>query len=145
MPLVGEGRGEGVVCVGSVFMEEDLSRKAGAESEHGSREEETQDRPLQKPPTAGGRETQKGTGWGVWVLLILVLFLLVSSIANLVVSHRAYESSRNQVKAIEQLTQSIKDMGKSITNLSDMIEQSPQEDEEPEGHSGRTPTGDGSI
>jgi hypothetical protein len=143
-PLAGEGWGERVVG-GSEFMEEDLSRKAGAESEQNPHEEGTGDRPLQTPPTCGRGETQKRLGWGVWVLLILVFILLVSSIANLVVSHRAYESSRNRVKAIEQLTQSIKDMRKSITNLSNMIEQSPQEDEEPEEDSGTAPTGDGSI
>jgi hypothetical protein len=60
------------------------------------------------------------------------------------VSQRAYESSREQIKAIEQLTQSIKEIQRSIVNLSKMIEQAPQEYEEPEEDSG-LPTGDGSI
>jgi hypothetical protein len=59
------------------------------------------------------------------------------------VSRRAYESSQKQVKAIEQLTQSIKAVQRSIVELSRMIEQSPQEDEEPE-EDGRS-EGDGSI
>jgi cytoskeletal protein RodZ len=126
-------------------MEEDLSQKTSGESQLNLRDEITGDRPLQKPPAGGKTETQKGLGWGVWVLLILVLFLLMSSIANLVVSHRANESSRNQAKAIEQLTQSIKEMQRSIADLSNLIEQSPQEEEEPEEDSGEVPTGDGSI
>jgi len=50
---------------------------------------------------------------------------------------------RRQVKAIEQLTQSIKAVQRSIVELSRMIEQSPPEDEEPE-EDGRS-EGDGSI
>jgi hypothetical protein len=59
------------------------------------------------------------------------------------VSHRAYESSQKQVKAIEQLTQSIKDIQRSIVNFSRMIEQPPPDEEEPEENTGDS--GDGSI
>lgn len=126
-----------------MFMEEQSLQETSAESAENHYDAPTREEPPVKPSTDGGTGTQKGLGWGVWILILLVVFLLVSSVANLVVSQRAYESSRKQVKAIEQLTQSIKDMQGSIANLSNMIEQSPQEDEEPEEDRG--PIGDGSI
>ena len=125
-------------------MEEESLQKTNAESAQ-NHQDEPRERSLRSMrPSEGRRDAQKGSGWTVWVLVILIGFLLVSSLANLVVSQRAYESSREQVKAIEQLTQSIKDVQRSIVNLSKMIEQAPQEEEEPEEESG-LPTGDGSI
>ena len=56
---------------------------------------------------------------------------------------RAYEGAQRQVKAIEQLTQSIKDIQRSIVNLSRMLEQPPPDEEEPEEDTGNS--GDGSI
>ncbi len=126
-------------------MEEESIQKTNAESVHNHRDEPTREKPPAEPPSQGIRDAQKGLGWGVWVLIILIGFLLVSSLANLVVSQKAYESSRKQVKAIEQLTQSIKDVQRSIVDLSKMIEQTPPEDEEPEEDRGVVPTGDGSI
>lgn len=125
-------------------MEEKSLQKTSAESAQNHQDEPTREEASAKRPSDGGRDAQKGLGWTVWILVILIVFLLVSSIANLVVSHRAYESSRKQVKAIEQLTQSIKNIQRSIVDLSKMIEQAPQEDEEPE-EAGGLPTGDGSI
>ena len=132
-PLVGEGWGEG--NVGGVFMEEESFQRTSREGGHNP----------QKPSSDGRARTQKAWGWSVWFLIFLILFLLVSSLANLVASHWAYESSRNQVKAIDQLNQSIKAMQRSVAHLSNMIEQSPQEDEESEEDSSRAPAGDGSI
>ena len=126
-------------------MEEESSQKANAESVLNYQDEPRKDEAPAKRPSNGITDAQKGLGWGVWVLIILIVFLLVSSIANLVVSEKAYESSRKQVKAIEQLTQSIKDIQRSIVNLSKMIVQAPQEEEQPEEDSGGGPTGDGSI
>ena len=126
-------------------MEEESLQKTNAESAQNHHDEPTGEEPSVNRPSEGRRDAQKGSGWAVWVLVILIGFLLVSSLANLVVSQRAYESSRKQVKAIEQLTQSIKDIQRSIVNLSKMIEQAPQEEEEPEEDSGGGPTGDGSI
>ncbi|HEX9909381.1 MAG TPA: hypothetical protein VGA86_00745 [Desulfatiglandales bacterium] len=126
-------------------MEEESLQKTVAESAQNHHDEPRIEEAPAKGPSEGGRVAQKGSGWTVWVLVILIGFLLVSSIANLVVSQRAYESSRKQVEAIEQLTQSIKDVQRSIVNLSKMIEQTPQEQEEPEEDSGGVPTGDGSI
>lgn len=90
------------------------------------------------------KEDRKGLGWILWVVVIMVAFLLMSSLANLVVSQRAYESARKQMKAMEQLTRSIQDVQRSIANFSSLIEQSPQEEEEPEEES-QEPSGDGSI
>ena len=125
-------------------MEEESLQKINAESALNHHDEPTGEEPSVNRPSEGGRDAQKGSGWTVWVMVILIGFLLVSSLANLVVSQRAYESSRKQVQAIEQLTQSIKDIQRSIVNLSKMIEQAPQEEEEPEDDSG-LPPGDGSI
>lgn len=86
---------------------------------------------------------QKSTGWPAWLLVILMVLLLASSVANLVVVHRAYESSRNQVAALEQLTQSLRATQRSIMNLAKMLEQSSSEEEETEED--REPAGDGSI
>jgi len=99
----------------------------------------------EKHPSEESRGGQKGSGWPVWLLVILMVLLFASSIANLVVSQRAYESSQKQAKAIEQLTQSIKAVQRSIVDLARMIEQSPPEDEEPEEDRGGAPAGDGSI
>lgn len=100
--------------------------------------------PLAKPSPEQRGEGSKGPGWIVWALIIMVAFLLASSVANLIVSQRAYESSLKQVKAMEQLTQSIKDIQKSVAILSKMIEQYPQEYEEPEEEIEHQ-AGDGSI
>ena len=126
-------------------MEEESLQKTNAENAQNHHDEPTGEEPSVDRPSEGRKDAQKGSGWTVWALVILIGFLLVSSLANLVVSQRAYQSSREQVKAIEQLTQSIKDVQRSIMNLSKMIEQSPQEEEEPEEDSGGVPTGDGSI
>jgi len=131
--------------MGSVFMEEESLQKTKAESAKNQHDGPGQEEAPAKRPSNGITDAQKGLGWGVWVLIILIVFLLVSSIANLVVSEKAYESSRKQVKAIEQLTQSIKDIQRSIVNLSKMIEQAPQEEEQPEEDSVGGSTGDGSI
>ena len=130
---------------GSVVMEEESLQKTNAENAKNDHDEPTGEEPSVDRPSEGRKDAQKGSGWTVWALVILIGFLLVSSLANLVVSQRAYQSSREQVKAIEQLTQSIKDVQRSIMNLSKMIEQSPQEEEEPEEDSGGVPRGDGSI
>ena len=126
-------------------MEEESIQRANAESENSPRDELMREKPAGKPPSHERRDAQKGLGWGVWVLIILIGFLLVSSIGNLVVSQRAYESSRKQVKAIEQLTQSIRDVQRSIVDLSKMIEQPPPENEEPEEDRGGVLTENGSI
>jgi len=125
-------------------MEDESLQKTSAESARNHRDEPRIEEAPAKGASEGGRDAQKGLGWTVWVLVVLIGFLLVSSIANLVVSQRAYENFRKQVKEIEQLTQSIKDIQRSIVDLSKMIEQVPQEDEDPEEESG-LPTGDGSI
>jgi hypothetical protein len=96
-------------------------------------------------PTDKTRTEQRGMRWPVWLLAILILLLLGSSIANLVVSQRAYESSHKQIKAIEQLTQSIKDIQRSVMTLSRMLEQSSPEDQELEEDGTRGAAADGSI
>ena len=95
-------------------MEEESLQKTNAEIAQNHHDEPTGEEPSVNRSSEGGRDAQKGSGWGVWVLIILIVFLLVSSIANLVVSQKVYESSRKQVKAIEQLTQSIKDIQRSL-------------------------------
>lgn len=98
---------------------------------------------IEKRPDDRSSGRQAGAGWPVRLLVILIVLLLASSVANLFVSHRAYESSRNQVAAIEQLAQSIRDAQRSILNLAKILEQSSQEEEEPEED--RESAGDGSI
>jgi len=111
----------------------------------GSREQHDRQKPAKEELAPGGeRGEQKGLRWTVWLLIIMIAILLASSIADLVVSQRANESSRKQVKAMEQLSQSMRDIQRSIANLSRMIEPSPQEEEEPEEESD-VPSGDGSI
>ena len=124
--------------------EESLQRASGSSAPH-QQDEPRREEPPEKRPTDGRRREQQGVGWTVWLLIGLMALLFGSSVANLVVSHRAYESSRKQVRAIEQLTQSIKDIQRSIVNLSNMLEQTPAEEEEPEEDRGGGPTGDGSI
>lgn len=124
--------------------EESFQNADGSSAPHHQDEGEQEPTP-EKHANDGVRGEQKGVGWSVWLLIALMVFLLGSSVANLVVSHQAYESSRKQVIAIDHLTQSIKDIQRSIVNLSNMLEQTPAEEEEPEEDRGGGPTGDGSI
>lgn len=126
-------------------MEEESFQKTNGSNAHHDPHEPSKEEPSEKHPSGGRRGEHKGLGWTVWLLVIVVVLLFVSSVANLVVSQRAYESSQKQVKAIEQLTQSIKAVQRSIVDLSKMIEQSSPEDEGPEEDGGDAPTGDGSI
>jgi len=126
-----------------VIVEEELVQKINGSDTQQHREEPVKEGPPERHPYGGRRGEQNGVGWAVWLLVVLIVFLLVSSIASLVVSHRAYESSQKQVKAIEQLTQSIKDIQRSIVNFSRMIEQPPPDEEEPEENTGDS--GGGSI
>jgi hypothetical protein len=124
-------------------MEGESQEKINPENAQDHHDGHRKEEPPEKHPTGGRRGEQKRVGWTVWLLIALMVLLIVSSIANLVVSQRAYESSRKQVTAIEQLTQSIKDIQRSIVNLSNMIEQAPTEEEDPEEIKGSA--GDGSI
>lgn len=122
--------------------EESIQNTGGSSVQHHQDEAEKEQTP-EKHPNDGVRGEQKGVGWAVWVLIALMVLLFGSSAANLVVSHLAYESSLKQVIAIEQLTQSIKDIQRSIVNLSNMLEQAPTEEEDSEEDKGSA--GDGSI
>ena len=124
-------------------MEEESDQKINPENAQNHQDERRKEEPPAKAPSDRRRDAPKGLGWGVWLLIVLLVFLFVSSAASLVVSHRAYESSQKQVKAIEQLTQSIKDIQRSIVNFSRMIEQPPPDEEEPEENTGDS--GGGSI
>ena len=124
-------------------MEEESEQKINPEDPQNHQDEQRKEEASAKPSSDRRPDAPKGLRWPVWLLVILIVLLFASSIANLVVSQRAYESSQKQVKAIEQLTQSIKAVQRSIVELSRMIEQSPSEDEEPE-EDGRS-EGDGSI
>ena len=124
-------------------MEEESFQKTNGGGAQPHSEESAKEEPPERRLAGGRRVEQKGLGRTVWLLVVLIVFLFVSSLASLVVSHRAYESSQQQVKAIEQLTQSIKDIQRSIVNLSKMLEQPPPDEEEPEEDTGNS--GDGSI
>jgi cell division protein FtsB len=124
-------------------MEEESIQKPDGSDAQSHRDEPAKVELSEKHSAGGGRVERKGLGWTVWLLVVLIVFLLVSSLASLVVSHRAYESAQKQVKAIEELTQSIRDIQRSIVNLSRMLEQAPSEEEEPEEDAGNS--GDGSI
>ena len=126
-------------------MEEESIRKTGGSDVRNPRKEPAKEEGPEKHPNDRRGGVQKSVGWPVWLLVILMGLLFASSIANLVVSQRAYEGSRKQVQAIEQLTQSIRAVQQSIGDLSRMIEQSAPEDQEPEEDRGGAPTGDGSI
>jgi hypothetical protein len=96
-------------------------------------------------PAVSRRGDHIGSRRAVWLLAILIVLLCASSIASLVVSHRAYESSLKQVAAIEQLAQSIRDTQRSIMSLARMLEQSQPEEEEFEEDGTGGPAPDGSI
>jgi hypothetical protein len=137
---------KGILEFGSVIVEEESNQKTdGSYMPHHYDEPAKDEAPAEKRPTNASRGGQKVVGWTVWLLLLLIQLLLASSVANLAVSQRAYESSRKQVKAIEQLTQSIRAVQRSLADLARMTEQSSPEDEEPEEEIGGAPTGDGSI
>jgi len=122
--------------------EKSIQNTGGLSVQHHQEEAEKEQTP-EKHPNDGVRGEQKRMRWTDWLLIALMVLLFGSSVANLVVSHRAYESSRKQVTAIEQLTQSIKDIQRSIVNLSNMLDQAPTEEEDPEEDKGSV--GDGSI
>jgi len=122
--------------------EESIQKGVGSDSQN-SQAEPLKGQPPEKHPNDASRGGQKRVGWPVWLLIVLIVFLLAASIANLIVSHRAYENSLKQVTAIEQLAQSIKDTQRSIMNLAKMLEQSSPEEEETDEDRGAS--GDGSI
>jgi len=128
-----------------VLMEEESFQKInGSGARHHcdvpSKEELPEDHP------SGGRRSERdGLRWTVWLLVILIVLLFASSLANIVMSQRAHESYLRQVNAIEQLTQSIKDVQRSVANLSKMLEQASPEDEELEEDRAGGPSGGGSI
>ena len=124
-------------------MEEESIQNTGDSSVQHPQDEAEKEQTPEKHPNDGVRGEQKGMRWTDWLLIALMVLLFGSSVANLVVSHRAYESSRKQVTAIEQLTQSIKDIQRSIVNLSNMLDQAPTEEEDSEEDKGSV--GDGSI
>ena len=124
-------------------MEEGSIQKLGGTDVPLHREAPAKEQPSEEQTTDGARREHRGWRWPVWLLVLLILLLFASSIANLVVSQRAYESSRKQVQAIEHLTQSIRDIQRSIADLSKMMEQPLLEDEEPAEKG--APAGDGSI
>ncbi|MCU0595042.1 MAG: hypothetical protein MUC98_06205 [Desulfobacterota bacterium] len=124
-------------------MEEESTQKTNALGDQNSQAETFKEQPPENGSTGGNRGGQKGVGWPVWLLVCLMGLLLASSIGNLAVSYRAYESSQKQVTAIEQLTQSIKDTQRAIMDLARMLEQPSSEEEEPEEDRGAA--GDGSI
>ncbi|MGE5840304.1 MAG: hypothetical protein ACM34H_10240 [Deltaproteobacteria bacterium] len=124
-------------------MEEESEKKINPENPQNHQDELRKEESSGKTSSDRGTDAQKGLRWPVWLLVILIMLLLASSVGNLFVSHRAYESSRNQVAAIEQLAQSIRDTQRSILNLAKILEQSSQEEEEPEED--RESAGDGSI
>jgi hypothetical protein len=128
-----------------VIVEESPSQKTDSPEAANPDDASTQERSSEKHPAGPRRADQSGLTRTVRLLVILNVLLLASSIASLIVSHRACESSLKQLAAVEQLTQSIRDTQKSIMNLSRMLEQSSPEEEEFEEDRAGGPSPDGSI
>jgi hypothetical protein len=128
-----------------VIVEEESVQKADGPDVQHHHEEPAKEEMPGKLLNDGSRGGQKRIGWPVRLLVILIVLLFATSIVNLVVSQRAYESAQKQITAIEELTQSIKAVQRSIVELYRMMEQSPPEDEQPEGERDAWPAEDGSI
>ena len=130
-------------ALGSVIVEEESIQKTNDSDAQNPQAEPAGEATREKQPSGDRSGDRRGLRRTVWLLVFLMVLLLASSVANLVVSQRAYESSQKQVLAIEQLTQSIKDTQRAIMNLARMLEPAPAEEEEPEEDGGSA--GDGSI
>lgn len=124
-------------------MEEVSNQKANAWEVQNLQNEPGKEKAPERHYNGVGRGNERGSRWTLWLVILLMVLLLASSLANLVVSHRAYESSRKEVILIEQLTQSVRDTQRLIMNLAKMLEQSSPEEEEAEEERGSV--GDGSI
>ncbi len=64
----------------------------------------------------------------LWALTVLVAFLFGSTIANIIISKQAYEGARVHTETIRALNESILEVRRSISELTNLL----QEAQEPE-------------
>lgn len=69
----------------------------------------------------------------IWALVVFAAFLFGSTIVNIVVTRQAYETARNQMKTLGALNESMKEVQRSMAELTQAIreaQEQPREEEE---------------
>jgi hypothetical protein len=83
----------------------------------------------------------------VWALAVFAAFLFGSTIVNIVVTRQAYDAAMNQMEKLSALNQSVKEVQRSVTELTLAIrdaQEQPRDEEEEDPY--RIPyLGDGRI
>jgi uncharacterized protein YlxW (UPF0749 family) len=92
----------------------------------------------------GPEENRKGAAKVIWILALLIALLCASSLVNVTISKKVYESSQRNAKAVIKLNKSLQDLQKSVARLTKAIEE-PTEPEEEGERPAITPTSNGRI
>jgi hypothetical protein len=77
-----------------------------------------------------GKLQPRGFVHVLWLLVVLSAFLFGATIVNVVIGIRICETSARQSMAIEDLTLSVREVRKTVLNLSKVIEESLQAEED---------------
>jgi hypothetical protein len=80
----------------------------------------------------GPEENRKGVAKVIWILALLIALLCASSLVNITVSKKVYESSQRNAEAVMKLNKSLQDLQKSVARLTKAIEEPTEPEEEGE-------------
>jgi uncharacterized protein YlxW (UPF0749 family) len=92
----------------------------------------------------GPEENRKSGAKVIWILALLVALLCASSLVNVTISKKVYESSQRNAEAVIKLNKSLQDLRESVARLTKAIEESTGPEEEGESPA-ITPTWNGRI
>ncbi|MBN1103805.1 MAG: hypothetical protein JXL84_10365 [Deltaproteobacteria bacterium] len=70
---------------------------------------------------SGSEARERHLVTGVWALAVFTAFLFGSTSVHVVITMRAYEGTKAQIEAIRSLNESVKEIRKSVTELSTII------------------------
>jgi hypothetical protein len=81
----------------------------------------------------GHRENRSGAAKVIWLLALLTALLCASSLINITISKKVYESSQRNAEAVLKLNKSLQDLQQSVARLTQAIEEPAEPEEEGEG------------
>jgi hypothetical protein len=80
----------------------------------------------------GSEEDRSSAAKVLWILALLVALLCASSLINIAISKKVYESSQRNAEAVMRLSKSLQDLQKSVAQLTKAIEEPTEPEEEGE-------------